>query len=228
MGIWQAGSYPVWPAMVTLFGGTNMGEYLFGRFRVIIRALAAMIFGALCFPAHAQDDPRPGQLIAVLSGDWNGDGAPDAAVVQHGQAGFADLVVFTGDGIYGLQPVVHLGDQVFVGPMAGQAPTLTARSDTSFTLHSENTGVGRNAWTQDITIAYRQGGFVVAGFTYMTYDRLDPDAGGTCDVNLLTGGFELSRADAQTERGTGADRAFALSELTDGYFPSVCMPLFDG
>lgn len=207
-----------------------MAEFLIARSGLSLAAAVLMFVGAVPFAAQAQDHPRPGQLIAVLSGDWNGDGAPDAVVVQHGQAGFADLLVLTGDGIFGLQPVVHLADQVFVGQMAGQTPALSARSDSSFTLHTENTGVGRSAWMQDITIAYRQGAFVVAGFTYSTYDRLDPETGGTCDVNLLTGGFDLTtaRAGARAQGGTGADRAFALSDLTDGYFPSVCMPLFEG
>lgn len=210
--------------------GIAMAAYLLARFGLTFGIVSALLLVALPFAAHAQDEPQPGQLIAVLSGDWNGDSIPDAVVVQHGQGGFADLVVLTGDGIYGLQPVVHLGDQVFVGRMAGQAPTVMARSDSSFTLHSENTGIGRSAWLQDITIAFRQGAFVVAGFTYTTYDRLDPEAGGTCDVNLLTGGFELTtaRAGAMTQRGTGSERAFALSDLTDGYFPSVCKPLFEG
>ncbi|WP_143033523.1 hypothetical protein [Roseicitreum antarcticum] len=181
-------------------------------------------------PPSTGADERPGTLIAVLSGDWNNDGAPDAAVLQRGGDAFADLLVLSGDPVYGLQSYAHLRDLVFAGMMGGQLPGLVARSDSSFALHSENTGIGRNAWMQDITIAWRQGGFVVAGFTYSTYDRLDVDAGGTCDVNLLTGGYELTlgQLDAKVQRGTGADRAFPLTALRDGYAPAVCAPLIGG
>lgn len=207
-----------------------MAVHLFARLGLFMGAVVLMIGAALPPAAFAQDDPRPGQLIAVLTGDWNNDGAPDAAVVQRGGDDFADLLVLTGDPVYGLQPYAHIPDLVFAGPMGGQVPRLSARSDTSFSVHSGNTGIGRSAWMQDITIAWRQDGFVVAGFTYTSYDRLDVDAGGTCDVNLLTGGYELTLARTvdKVQRGTRTDRAFPLSALRAGYAPAICAPLVGG
>jgi hypothetical protein len=71
--------------------------------------------------------------------------------------------------------------------MYGQEPWLEASEHGSLKLYSENSAIGRERWEQILTIAYRRGAFMVAGYTYTYYDTLDPDAAGQCDVNLLTG-----------------------------------------
>lgn len=45
----------------------------------------------------------------------------------------------------------------------------------------------RNQWARTLTISYIQGKYVISGFTYSSYDKLDPKPKTTCDYNLLTG-----------------------------------------
>lgn len=86
-----------------------------------MRALVPLLL--IATPAFA-DGPPP--LIAALSGDWDGDGTLDAVVLVPGIDGDADLVVYDNDGSSGLTPGLTLPGVVFAGPMAGQAPALTA------------------------------------------------------------------------------------------------------
>jgi len=192
----------------------------------MIRTLALLLL--LPLPALAQGLP-PGTLIAALSGDWNGDGAGDLAVLVQGKDATADLILYHGDERR-LAPVLTIPGAVFAGPMHGQTPGLQPRSDSSFVVSSEQIGIGRSPWTQEVTIAWRSGAWVVAGFTTAFYDRLDPERQGRCDVNLLSGGWEghLSPGTGLARReGRGRDgpRAFPLAELTEEYFPQVCVDL---
>jgi len=180
-------------------------------------------------PALAET-PQP-RLTAALSGDWNGDGNPDAVLLYAHEYGMSDLVVMLGDGYQGLQPAIHLPEVVFSGPMGGQSPGLEARSASSFAILSEQTGVGREPWQQAITIAFRQGELRVAGYDFLFYDRLDPSRNGHCSVNLLTGDFTLrygpgNEAPVTETAGRGDERAFPLSELTEIWQPAACAPLF--
>jgi len=195
------------------------------RARPVLLALAL----ALPAPAPAGDGP-PGRLLAALTGDWNGDGAPDLVLLVDTAEGAADLVLYLG-AERGLNPVVTLRGAVFAGPMAGQVPSLAPRTASSFVLRSEQVAIGSTPWEQTVTVAWRDGGPVVAGFTHAFYDRLDPERQGRCDVNLLTGGWEGHYAPGTGQalrRRTGRDgpRALALAELTEGFFPSVCQELF--
>ncbi len=181
--------------------------------------------------SQASDHNEPGRLIAALSGDWNGDGNPDALLLVQGPEGMADLVVHEGDGIFGLHPVLTLRDVIFAGPMAGQTPGLEARSQTSFAITQTQTGVGRHAWTSAITVAYRGAGYTVAGFTHRFHDRLDLSHHGSCDVNLLTGDYQIvfgpgDEAPERRESGRGAHAAFPLADLAEGYAAPACTALF--
>lgn len=109
--------------------------------------------------------------------------------------GAADLYLFADMG-EGWTKAAFAPAIVWRGLMAGTDPSLEVADNGSLKVMSENSSIGRDRWTQTLTIAYRGGGFVVAGYTFSYYDTLDPDAGGICDVNLLSG------------RGTHKDAAF--------------------
>ncbi|WP_341861904.1 hypothetical protein [Gymnodinialimonas sp. 57CJ19] len=111
----------------------------------------------------------------------------------------------------------------FNGPMFGQSPSLAQAENGSLQVIEEQIGIGRFTWTNELTIAYRDGAFVMAGQTYSTYDRI---MGGSysCDTNLLTGDWIASaeRPDPDetqdapifdvTERGQIAGAHIALSQ----------------
>jgi len=151
-------------------------------FAVLI-AFAAMSFSG---GATAQDSLIPADAVAgSTTQPVDGDINRYRAVLVETEAG-GDLYIFTDAGD-GWVEAVHAKDIVWRGAMYGQEPWLEASEHGSLKLHSENSAIGRDRWEQILTIAYRGGAFVVAGYTFSYYDTLDPDAAGQCDVNLLTG-----------------------------------------
>ncbi len=131
--------------------------------------------------------------IASLSADLNGDGLSDRAqLVETPEGGDADLVIYTARPDGGEDLAVRAEKLVWVGGI-GQKPGLRVTKGGSLQVSSMNESIGRDRWYQTLTIAWRDGRFVLAGFTYSWYDTLDLGNAGTCDVNLLTGRGELTR-----------------------------------
>lgn len=193
---------------------------------MIARLLAPLL--ALFAALPVQAEPR---LVAALSGDWNGDGRPDAVLLYGHDDGMADLVVMLGHDWLGLQPAIHLPQVIYYGTMAGQVPALEPRSASSFAVLSEQTGIGREPWQAVLTVAYRQDALRVAGYDFHFYDRLDPTHHGRCSVNLLTGAFELHRgpgndAPEVSTTGRGTERAFPLADLAPDWQPAACAALW--
>ncbi|MEM6357725.1 MAG: hypothetical protein AAF844_18865 [Pseudomonadota bacterium] len=128
-------------------------------------------------------------VIAALSDDLNGDGTADRAMlVENPDEGTASLLVYTGDATGpGFTPALQATGIVWVGRLFGTIPWLEVSERGSLLLHGENASVGRNRWREVHAIAWRDGGFVLAGYTWESYDTLDPAAATSCDLNLLTG-----------------------------------------
>ncbi len=145
-----------------------------------MRFLILLAFAAS--PVIAQDYRT--EIIA----DLNGDGMPDRAeLVEIPKGGDATLNIYDG----GTRLVVNAPALVWVGG-AGQQPELTITDHGSLQVHAMNISIGRNKWHEVLTIAFRQGQYKVAGYTYSWYDGLNMDDQGECDVNLLTGKGILS------------------------------------
>jgi hypothetical protein len=184
-------------------------------------ALAAL---AVTIPLSAAADPWPeGTLIAALTGTWPGDGGRHLVTLVAGaEPDGVDLVIHA-PGPRGLETSLRVQNAVWGGPMYGQTPGLEPRSDTSFVITSENTAIGRGAWSAGVTVAWRGGEWVVAGFTWSFFDRVDPDALGRCDVNLLAGTWEREDGATRTS-GRDGPRAFPLAALDAAFLPEVCTP----
>ena len=191
--------------------------------RLAIRGV--LLAALLPFAAAAQEAPKDGEIFAALTGDWNGDGTQDAAMLVQNGADAADLVIYLGDPTFGLKREMTVERVVFSGQMGGQTPSLEPLSDSAFKLHSEQIGIGRTPWESAYSIAWRNGGFVVSGYSYRYYDRIDPEDTGTCDVNLLNGDYVMTRR-GQTAKGSQDRRAFPLSTLHADWMPMICTGLF--
>ena len=151
---------------------------------IVLIAAIAVLVGAR--NVAAQDQMIPASAVAgTETVPVDGDIFRFRAVLAETDEG-GDLYIYTDAG-EGWKLAVEADNIVWRGGMYGQEPWLEATEHGSLKLYSENSAIGRNRWEQILTIAYRGGAFVVAGFTYSYYDTLDPDAGGICDVNLLTG-----------------------------------------
>lgn len=74
-----------------------------------------------------------------------------------------------------------------VDGMAGFGSELTLAKNGSLQIHQYNEAVGRDRWSRTLTVAYRDGQYVIAGFTFYAYDTLRADSTESCDYNLLTG-----------------------------------------
>lgn len=120
------------------------------------------------------------------------DGNTDRAVlVENGDSG-ADLYLYLNleparDIAKPLKAALVKKSVAWSGGMWGTRPSLETTARGSLLIKSENTGVGRDRWTQTLTVVYRNKDFVVAGLTRESYDTLDPNAVHSCDLNFLSG-----------------------------------------
>ncbi|WJY21450.1 hypothetical protein QTA57_17125 [Fontisubflavum oceani] len=135
----------------------------------------------------------------------------------------ADLVIYpdrrTGDAT---GPLLLARAVAFNGSMWGTSPSLAQADNGSLLVHSEQSGIGRAPWFQTLTIAWRDDAFVVAGFSYATYDRLTA-RDFHCDLNILTGDYthELRIP----EPGGDGDRDEVIADQGRG--PGAHIPLTD-
>ena len=97
--------------------------------------------------------------------------------------------------------------------MSGQEPSITALSNGSIAVNSQNSAIGRDRWEQTLTLAFRNNHFVVAGYTYNHHDTLDLSNSLTCDYNVLTG--RVKRNDASLKVAPKFLTIEAWSEETD-------------
>ncbi len=132
---------------------------------------------------------KPSDVVSVVTLDMNSDGSMDRAVlVNNPDESSVDLLIYLGeDGAHQMKLALNKSEIAWTGAMWGQLPSLESNNKDSLLIKSENSAIGRDRWSQKLTIAYRNNEFVVAGYTYNSYDTLNPDAGKSCDVNLLTG-----------------------------------------
>ena len=157
-------------------------------------AATALVAG----PAQAAEFPDfASRIVSAASGDINDDGKADLVMLltPDEEAGEMDhgllLMMGAGDGEDQIKPKAYYPDLVWgglPGGMAGNRASVTIAANGSIRLFSHNESVGRDRWTQTLTLAWRDGKLMLAGFTYASWDTLvqGGDAKG-CDVNLLTG-----------------------------------------
>lgn len=161
-------------------------------FKFLQCTITSLLFSAASTPLYAESvsDPTFGasEIFSVAHGDWNNDEFSDAVMVIHKDAQQFDVLFFLSNENGRLKLHDYVPDMVWGSSvMFGQEPWVEALENGSISLGSQNFSIGRNRWEQKLTIAFRGLQFVVAGFSYSHYDTLDPDANGSCDLNLLTG-----------------------------------------
>lgn len=140
-------------------------------------------------------------IVQAAIGDFNKDGAPDLVLLTRGTEDM-DLLFFLRDKERDyLKPAGVALNKVWgqIGPDAfyGQEPILEAMANGSIKITTRNDSIGRNRWSQTLTLAYRNTDFIVAGFTYSYHDTLDLAASGDCDLNVLTGKGIANKADGK-------------------------------
>lgn len=149
---------------------------------------------AACFvfsgPGRAE---APGfeNVLSAVTLDFTGKGQQERAVLVQNKDDAADLYIYVSKDEAGSESVLALAEMkkgiVFSGSMWGQLPSLDVNGKGSLLIKSGNESIGRDRWTQTLTVIYRNKEFVIGGIAYKVRDTLDPKGGATCDLNLLSG-----------------------------------------
>lgn len=169
-------------------------------------AISAVSFLLLAMPAFAQT------IGPVVTSDLNGDGKPERFTLVDSD-GSVDLQIEAAGG-----RVVIAQDIAWLGG-SGQEPELTLAPNGSVRLTSMNESVGRGRWHQTLTIAYRNGAYMVAGYTYDWYDTLDMNNNGNCDINLLNGKGNLIKNGSSAAPISSKMRALPVTDWKDDISP---------
>lgn len=154
-------------------------------------ARSPFLIAALMAATAAQAEPDYSRVVSSVTLSFEGGDTDRAVLVENGDAG-ADLYVYrnlepASDPAKPVKPMLVKKDAAWSGAMWGTRPSLEANAKGSLLIKSENTGIGRDRWSQTVTLVYRNKELTVAGFTRETYDTLDPNAAHSCDLNFLTG-----------------------------------------
>ncbi len=171
-------------------------------------ALTALVSLLAAGTAFAEDI-APERIIDAANGDWDKDGKQDIAllVAPAEQGDDIGIYIYLRDKDHDLLKLVTTAPKKVWGNasldgMFGQDPSIKGLPNGSIAVHSENSGVGRDRWDQTLTLAYRSGAFIVAGYTYNYYDTLDTNNNGSCDYNVLTGKVTKNGKDSKAEPKT--------------------------
>ncbi|QGZ35883.1 hypothetical protein [Stappia indica] len=168
---------------------------------LLLAAMAVPFAG----PASAQTGAQAGQagdispqdVLDAAVGDWNKDGREDIALlaVTPGDDMQVGLYVYVREEATNgslLTLVLAVPDKIWGGrggdtAAFGQEPSIKALANGSIAITTQNSAIGRNRWEHTISLAHRDGRFVVAGLTFNSYDTLQEEEPLSCDLNLLTG-----------------------------------------
>jgi len=174
----------------------------------------ALLLGA---PPEAPAEERD-HVLSEVTVDLNGDGQQDRAVLRQAEDDYGELLLYLHDTATNhLSVAVKAPELVFSADEPGRRASLSVTKQGSLQVHSGNESIGRGRWSQTLTIVYRRGAFLIAGITRAERDTLDASAGGSCDLNLMTG--KGTRNGAQV-RVTMAP--VPVTEWTDEKLPLAC------
>ncbi|WP_051335787.1 hypothetical protein [Methylocapsa acidiphila] len=141
-------------------------------------------------PALAEA-PNFANVLSAVTLDFAGGGQQDRAVLVQNADDGADLYIYLvkdeADSERSWTLAELKKNLVFSGAMWGQLPSLDVNGKGSLLIKSENEGVGRDRWSQTLTVVYRNNAFLIGGIAYTARDTIDLKAGGACDLNLLSG-----------------------------------------
>ena len=170
----------------------------------------------LARPATAET-PDYSHVLSSVTLSFDG-GDTDRAVLVENDDGGADLYVYLAlQPAAAAKPALVKKNAAWSGFMWGTRASLEVNDKGSLLVKSGNEGIGRNRWTQTLTVVLRDKQFIVAGFTRDEHDTLDLKAGGACDINFLTG--KGKRNDKPISVKTPAPK---LADWSDESPPQAC------
>ncbi|WP_421702355.1 hypothetical protein [Aliiroseovarius sp.] len=157
------------------------------------------------------------EFSTTLVADFTGEGLNDRAELIAMQRGDDATLKIWNNGNF----VLEVPGIAWVGGI-GQEPELAVTPHGSLQVISMNEAIGRNRWHETLTIAYRRGVFVVAGYTYDWYDTLNLNDQGTCDMNFLSGKTFVDIGPDRTRIIRPTEMTVLPLALWPGDIPKVC------
>lgn len=154
----------------------------------MIEKILSLAFVAFALPAYAQAPDYSRVLSSVTLSFEDGD-MDRAVLVENGDTG-ADLYIYRAlEPAHDTpaKPALVKKDAAWSGAMWGQFASLDTNAKGALLIKSANDSIGRDRWSQTLTVIYRNKEFIVAGLTRETRDTLDLKNHHSCDLNFLTG-----------------------------------------
>ncbi|MFA6157046.1 hypothetical protein [Mesorhizobium sp.] len=188
-----------------------------------LRLALALLLPAIALPNVARAEPiETRKIITALTGDFNGDGAPDLVmVVETEPTDPMDIHFFLRDKEHNyLKSVEIVHDQIdaewngYDRPgyeNSDTEPELTMLPNGSIKFYLPALPQGSERTNQTLIIAYRDGDFIVAGFAYESEDFQQDNVASACDINILTGKGTSSKKQPD---GTTRHRAISVEGRT--------------
>lgn len=184
--------------------------------------VATALIGLSAGMAQAAEAIGADRIISAATGDWDKDGNADLALLVAAAEDSGDdhsVYIYLHDDEAGRLTLKTVAANKVWGNLgiAGQRPFLTALPNGSLLITSHNDAIGRDRWEQKLTVAYRNSDFVVAGYTYTSYDTLDPDNQTDCDFNVMTG-----KGTAEGKPVVAKDETVLLRDWSDDRGQTAC------
>ena len=178
---------------------------------------ATLLASAILTVAHGSS-PGLAPLFEVTL-DIDHDGQPDRAVLTESADGdTTDLAIFLSAD---RQPFVKLA------VIAGEANGMERTGKSSLVIKS-GYNLHASTWDETLTIVYRGGQFMVAGFTrewdwnVRTSDSAVETAMGGCAINYLTGKGRASDGLEDSKPVKGKFKPVRLADWSAGTLPQIC------
>lgn len=189
-----------------------------------MKIVVTILCWAFLATAASAETIDPARIVDAAAGDWNQDGLQDLAVLAAASedGGEIGIYIYLRDQDHQLlRLAVSAPGKIWGSADAdgvfGQEPSIKAAGKSSIAIHSQNSAMGRDRWDQTLTLAYRNKQFIVAGYTYTHYDTLDPNAGGSCDYNALTGSLQKGGKNVKA-----APKTIDIQDWTDETGQAIC------
>jgi hypothetical protein len=185
------------------------------------RFAAALALCAVGAPSAHSETASYDRVVSTVTLSFEDNGSTDRAVLVENFDAGADLYIFRE--IEGakldapVKPALVKKAAAWSGAMWGSRPSLEANANGSLVIKSQNDAIGRDRWSEALTIVYRNHEFLVAGVAYESHDTLEPKVGGNCDLNFLTGKGARNGKPVETKFGV-----IRLSEWSDEKLPKEC------
>ena len=168
-------------------------------FQTSEHAMKSLLLALVLLPTAALAEPIETQkIITAVTGDFNGDGAVDLAMVVETQPGNPmDIHFFLRDKEHNyLKPVEIVHEQI-LGEWNGYdrpgyensdtEPELTMLPNGSIKFYLPAMPIGGQRTNMTLTIAWRNDAFIVAGVAYDYFQFQTDKIASSCDYDVLTG-----------------------------------------